>query len=118
MKPVSILECIARRQGCAVFRLDKDGVVAEVAGMKVLEPESVLGLKVTEQIPYPTDARIFQNLIKKIKRTGSTGRMIVPVFHENEVRVLYVQIKKAGPAHGLLITAVEITDPPQAAVTI
>lgn len=106
---------MSKRQGCAVLRLDENGIVVEAAGMKVLEPESILGQKAIEKVPYPSDAQICHKLFLKAHETGSPVKMIVPVFHSNEVHVFQVQMKKIGSSKGIIMTAALIKENPRAA---
>ena len=97
MKPVSILEGIAKRKGCAVFRVDGSDKVVEVAGLVATKPESVLGLKVVEKVPYPIDAQIFKNLLSKTRATGKAAIMTLPVYHQGTVYDLRICIGRNGP---------------------
>ena len=97
MKPVSILEGISRRKGCAVFRLDNNDSVVEAAGLFVTKPESVIGLTIEDKVPYPNEAYFFKELLNRTRSTGEANAMILPVLHFGDVHQIRVCLDKYGP---------------------
>ncbi len=69
----------------------------------MMDPESVLDLKIEDYISNTKDAQIFKKLIAATYSTGEVTTMLLPLRFNNKIHVLRVCLNRHGPDHLIMI---------------
>ena len=73
--------------------VDKKGTIKEAAGIKTADPDSLVGKKVWDNVPYPAKVAILRHLIARVHKTNTPATMTIPIHTGTEVLMFRVHVK-------------------------